>query len=104
MQDSAAGDFFCIELTHAVYRMPKQAVVFLKRKSRRHNKLYIRLILPGKQEVEYSVNAVRALGYTPQELAENDLEILLPFQIIRMYNRVNGYDGYTDEKNELILC
>ena len=51
---------------HAVYRMPKQAVVFLKGKSRRHNKLYIRLILPDEQEVEYSVNAVRALGYTPQ--------------------------------------
>ena len=56
--------------------MPKQAVVFIKRKSRRHNKLYIRLILPGEQEVEYSVNAVRALGYTPQELAENEMKQL----------------------------
>ena len=53
--------------------------------------------------MEYSVNAVRALGYTPQELAENDLEILLPFQIIRMYNRVNGYNSYTDEKKEKFL-
>ena len=88
---------------HAVYRMPKQAVVFLKGKSRRHNKLYIKLILPDEQEVEYSVNAVRALGYTPQELAENDLEILLPFQIIRMYNRVNDYDSYTDKKKDKFL-
>ena len=83
--------------------MPKQAVVFLKGKSRRHNKLYIKLILPDEQEVEYSVNAVRALGYTPQELAENDLEILLPFQIIRMYNRVNGYDSYTNKKKDKFL-
>ena len=88
---------------HAVYRMPKQAVVFLKGKSRRHNKLYIKLILPDEQEVEYSVNAVRALGYTPQELAENDLEILLPFQMIRMYNRVNGYNSYTDKKKDKFL-
>ena len=88
---------------HAVYRMPKQAVVFLKGKSRKHNKLYIKLILPDEQEVEYSVNAVRALGYTPQELAENDLEILLPFQIIRMYNRVNGYNSYTDKKKDKFL-
>ena len=88
---------------HAVYRMPKQAVVFLKGKSRRRNKLYIKLILPDEQEVEYSVNAVRALGYTPQELAENDIEILLPFQIIRMYNRVNGYDSYTDKKKDKFL-
>ena len=88
---------------HTVYRMPKQAVVFLKGKSRRRNKLYIKLILPDEQEVEYSVNAVRALGYTPQELAENDLEILLPFQIIRMYNRVKGYNSYTDKKKNKFL-
>ena len=88
---------------HAVYRMPKQAVVFLKGKSKRRNKLFIKLILPDDQEVEYSVNAVRALSYTPQELAENDLEILLPFQIIRMYNRVNGYKSYTDDKKDKFL-
>ena len=88
---------------HAVYRMPKQAVVFLKGKSKSRNKLFIKLILPDDQEVEYSVNAVRALSYTPQELAENDLEILLPFQIIRMYNRVNGYKSYTDDKKDKFL-
>ena len=88
---------------HAVYRMPKQAVVFLKGKSKSRNKLFIKLILPDDQEVEYSVNAVRALSYTPQELAENDLEILLPFQIIRMYNRVNGYNSYTDKNKEQFL-
>ena len=83
--------------------MPKQAVVFLKGKNKKRNKLYIKLILPDDQEVEYSVNAVRALSYTPQELVENDLEILLPFQIIRMYNRVNNYDSYTDKKKEQFL-
>ena len=88
---------------HAEYRMPKQAVVFLKGKNRKHDKLYIKLILPDDQEVEYSVKAVRALSYTPQELVENDLEILLPFQIIRMYNRVNNYDSYTDKKKEQFL-
>ena len=44
-----------------------------------------------------------AQSYTPQELAENDLEILLPFQIIRMYNRVNDYDSYTDKKKDKFL-
>ena len=44
-----------------------------------------------------------AQSYTPQELAENDLEILLPFQIIRMYNRVNGYNSYTDKKKDKFL-
>ena len=88
---------------HAEYRMPKQAVVFLKGKNRKHDKLYIKLILPDDQEVEYSVNVVRALSYTPRELVENDLEILLPFQIIRMYNRVNGYENYTEKKKEKFL-
>ena len=88
---------------HAEYRMTKQAVVFLKGKNRKHDKLYIKLILPDDQEVEYSVKAVRALSYTPQELVENDLEILLPFQIIRMYNRVNGYENYTEKKKEKFL-
>ena len=36
---------------HAEYRMPKQAVVFLKGKNRKHDKLYIKLILPDDQEV-----------------------------------------------------
>ena len=49
------------------------------------------------------MNSVRALSYTPQELAENDLEILLPFQIIRMYNRVNGYNSYTEDKKDKFL-
>ena len=83
--------------------MPKQAVVFLKGKNKKRNKLSRKLILPDDQEVEYSVNAVRALGYTPKELVENDLEILLPFQIIRMWNKVNDYNGYTVEKKEQFL-
>ena len=100
---STHGRYKKTDAYHAEYHMPKQAVVFLKGKSRKHNKLYIKLILPDDQEVEYSVNAVKALSYTPQELAENDLEILLPFQIIRMYNRVNGYNSYTDDKKEQFL-
>ena len=44
-----------------------------------------------------------ALGYTPKELVENDLEILLPFQIIRMYNKVNEYSSYSDEKKNIFL-
>ena len=46
---------------------------------------------------------MRAQSYTPQELAENDLEILLPFQIIRMYNRVNDYKSYTEKNKEQFL-
>ena len=74
---------------HAVYRMPKQAVVFLKGKSRRRNKLYIKLILPDEQEVEYSVNAVRALGYTPQELAEMMILDEEPAEKIERYTGLN---------------
>ena len=69
--------------------MPKQAVVFLKGKSRRHNKLYIKLILPDEQEVEYSVNAVRALGYTPQELAEMMILDEEPAEKIERYTGLN---------------
>ena len=100
---STHGRYKKTDAYHAEYHMPKQAVVFLKGKRKRDNKLSIRLILPDDQGVEYSVNAVKALSYTPQELAENDLEILLPFQIIRMYNRVNGYNSYTDDKKEKFL-
>ncbi len=70
---------------------------------RTKDKLYIKLVLPDEQEVEYSVNAVNALGYNPKELAENDLEILLPFQIIRLWNRVSDYGSYSEEKKEKFL-
>lgn len=89
-----------IDSTHAVYHMPKQAVVFLKDTNKANDKLFIRLILPDEQEVEYSVHAIRALGYYPEELVENDMEILLPFQIIRLYNKVGSYDGYSEEEKD----
>ena len=89
-----------IDATHAVYHMPKQAVVFLKDTNRANDKLFIRLILPDEQEVEYSVHAIRALGYYPEDLIENDMEILLPFQIIRLYNKVGSYDGYSKEEKD----
>ena len=89
-----------IDATHAVYHMPKQAVVFLKDTNKSNDRLYIRLILPDEQEVEYSVHAIRALGYYPEDLVENDMEILLPFQIIRLYNKVGSYEGYSEEEKD----
>ncbi|WP_044977229.1 hypothetical protein [Ruminococcus sp. HUN007] len=54
-----------IDDSHAVFKMPQQAVVFLKDTDKSKDKLYIKLILPDEQEIEYSVHAVRSLGYTP---------------------------------------
>ncbi|WP_044973671.1 hypothetical protein [Ruminococcus sp. HUN007] len=93
-----------VDDTHSVFRMPMQAVVFLKDTDRSKDKLYIKLILPDEQEIEYSVHAVRALGYSPAELVENDLEILLPFQIIRLYRRARNYDKYSSETKEKFLA
>ena len=86
-----------VDDTHSVFRMPMQAVVFLKDTDRSKNKLYIKLILPDE-------HAVRALGYSPAELVENDLEILLPFQIIRLYRRARNYDKYSSETKEKFLA
>ena len=92
-----------IDATHAVFRIPKQAVVFLKEGNKSRDRLYIKLILPDEQEVEYSVYAVQSLGYTPEELVENDMEILLPFQIIRLYSKVNQYKNYSAKAKEKFL-
>ncbi len=92
-----------IDDTHSIFRMPMQAVVFLKDTDRSKDKLYIKLILPDEQEIEYSVHAVRALGYSPAELVENDLELLLPFQIIRLYGRAKNYNKYLSETKEKFL-
>lgn len=100
---STEGNYEKIDATHAVFRMPKQAVVFLKGMNKENDKLYIRVIFPDGQEVEYSIKAVRALGYSPQELAENHLEILLPFQIIRMWREVKNYAKYTENQKERFI-
>ena len=92
-----------IDDTHSVFEMPMQAVVFLKDTDRSKDKLYIKLILPDKQEIEYSVHAVRALGYLPADLVENDMEVLLPFQIIRLYGKAKNYDNYSSETKERFL-
>ncbi len=85
-----------IDKDHARYKMAKQTVVFLMDTDRTRDKLYITLILPDDREVEYSVPAVRALGYSPTELVKNDMEILLPFQIIRLYGRAKNYHKRKD--------
>ena len=85
-----------IDKDHARYKMAKQAVVFLKDTDRTRDKLYITLVLPDDREVEYSVPAVRALGFLPKELVKNDMEILLPFQIIRLYGRAKNYHKCKD--------
>lgn len=92
-----------VDATHAVFKMPKQAVVFLKGTDKNNDKLYVKLILPDEQEVEYCVHAIRALGYSAEELVENDLEILLPFQIMRMWNKVAGYNDYSQEKKDQFI-
>ncbi|WP_044974706.1 hypothetical protein [Ruminococcus sp. HUN007] len=46
---------------------------------------------------------MRSLGYTPQELIANDMEILLPFQILRLYGSVKKYSSFSEEqKNEFL--
>ena len=100
---STADGYEVIDDTHSVFEMPMQAVVFLKDTDRSKDKLYIKLILPDKQEIEYSVHAVRALGYLPAELVENDMEVLLPFQIIRLYGKAKNYDNYSAETKESFL-
>ena len=70
---------------------------------RTRDKLYITLILPDDREVEYSVPAVRALGYSPTELVKNDMEILLPFQIIRLYGRAKNYHKRKDSTKQKFL-
>lgn len=92
-----------IDADHAEFRMPKQVVVFLKGTDKTKDKLHIKLVLPDEQEIEYAVPAVRALGYNPKELVENDMEILLPFQIIRMWNRVKDYNNYSENRKEQFL-
>ena len=92
-----------IDSTHARYNMVNQAVVFLKDFDRTKDKLYITLVLPDKREIEYALPAVRALGYTPKELVENDMEILLPFQIIRLYRRAKNYHKHSEEAKKKFL-
>jgi hypothetical protein len=92
-----------IDDSHAVFKMPQQAVVFLKDTDKSKDKLYIKLILPDEQEIEYSVHAVRSLGYTPQELIANDMEILLPFQILRLYGSVKKYSSFSEEQKTEFL-
>ena len=92
-----------IDRDHARYTMAKQAVVFLKDKDRTRDKLYITLVLPDDREVEYCVPAVRALGYHPKDLVENDMEILLPFQIIRLHRRAKDYNKRKDQTKKRFL-
>ena len=103
--NSSENNYVRTDSTHATFRMPKQVVVFLKDTNKENDRLFIKLILPDEQEVEYSVKAVRALGYNSYELADNNLEILLPFQILRMWNKVKGYDLLSEtEKDAFLSC
>lgn len=47
--------------------------------------------------------AVRALGYSPQELVDNNMEILLPFQIIRLWKKAKEYSNLSEDNKNTFL-
>ena len=89
--------------SHATFILPKQTVVFLKGRNKNKDKLFIELILPDKHIVEYSIPVIQSLGYTIDELLENHLELLLPFQILQLWNRAKRFNKMKEKgKNQFI--
>lgn len=76
--NSIEGNYEKIDSSHAIFRIPQQAVVYLKDTNKTNNKLYIKIIPPNGESTEYVAEAVRALGYSPQdkEMCYNIVEVM----------------------------
>lgn len=64
-------------------RFPKQAVVYVKNVENVPEHLMVTVIFPDDQKVRYGVKTIKQLDYTPEELAEKGMYLLLPYQLTR---------------------
>ena len=77
--------------------LPHSAVLFLRSHASTPDTLKIRMITPGGT-VEYDIQVMKSQQYTPEEIFEKNLLLLIPFYIFSHETRFDEY-----EKNKMKL-
>lgn len=77
--------------------LPHSAVLFLRHHASTPDTLKIRMVTPGGT-VEYDIQVMKSQQYTPEEIFEKNLLLLIPFYIFSHETRFDEY-----EKNKMKL-
>ena len=77
--------------------LPHSAVLFLRSHASTPDTLKIRMITPGGT-VEYDIQVMKSQQYTPEEIFEKNLLLLIPFYIFSHETRFDEY-----EKNKVFI-
>jgi len=77
--------------------LPHSAVLFLRHRASTPNKLKIRMITPGGS-VEYDIPVIKSQQYTPEEIFEKKLLLLIPFYI---FSHETQFEEYEKDKTKL---
>ncbi len=77
--------------------LPHSAVLFLRHRASTPNKLKIRMITPGGS-VEYDIPVIKSQQYTPKEIFEKKLLLLIPFYI---FSHETQFEEYEKDKTKL---
>ena len=77
--------------------LPHSAVLFLRHRASTPNKLKIRMITPGGS-VEYDIPVIKSQQYTPEEIFEKKLLLLIPLYI---FSHETQFEEYEKDKTKL---
>lgn len=76
-------------------------VIYLQHTGQTPDSMAIRLIFEGQGEFDYEVKTLKALEYTPEELGEQRLYMLIPFQLLA--TRSLQRKGLSQEREKRLL-
>jgi hypothetical protein len=82
------------EGTVTTIRMPKAMVIYLNPNSNTPYSETLRLVDSDGNYFDYNVKSFRLLDFTPAELADRNMELLFPFQLLKLRSRIEGANNH----------
>ena len=85
-----------------ILRFPESAVLYLRHTKNTPDKLQVRLILPNKEEVCYSVPIIKVQEYTKEDILEKNLFFFIPYYILKFEKELEYIDRNREELEKLV--
>ncbi|MDR0936265.1 MAG: hypothetical protein LBM98_06260 [Oscillospiraceae bacterium] len=81
--------------------LPAAIVIYLNPNGNTPKREILRFKFPDGKTVDYVVNSLLLLNYSPEELAARNMELLLPFQLLKLRKQIDGARSH-EQRVELV--
>jgi predicted transposase YdaD len=71
-------------------KLPRAMVIYLNPNSKTPYRETLRIETADGQTLDYAVGSLRLLDYSAAELAERNMELLLPFRLLKLRSKIDG--------------